>query len=189
MVRHVGVDVSKAWLDVALLDGERVRWFRAANDAAGHAAIVAWLARQLAGEPVHVCLEATGVYGFAFARAMHAAGHRVSLVNPSGAGGARSVCNAAGVSRRRRAQIKAFGGSELLRTRTDKVDAALIARFCRALQPAAPRRSPDRRCSADRMIRLLADHGRRRPRRSCGCASWSAAAPRSRRCARRRSTG
>jgi transposase len=90
MVRHVGVDVSKAWLDVALLDGERVRWFRAANDAAGHAAIAAWLARRVADEPVHVCLEATGVYGFAFARVMHAAGHRVSLVNP--------------------AQIKAFGG-------------------------------------------------------------------------------
>lgn len=142
MVRHVGVDVSKAWLDVALLDGERVRWFRAANDATGHAAIAAWLAQRLGGAPAHVCLEATGVYGFAFARAMHQTGHRVSLVNP--------------------AQIKAFGGSELLRTKSDKSDAALNARFCRAMQPPAwtpPReavlrlRELVRRCAALKAMR------------------------------------
>jgi transposase len=142
MVRHVGVDVGKAWLDVALLDGERVRRFRAANDATGHAAIAAWLAPRLGGATAHVCLEATGAYGFAFARAMHEAGHRVSLVNP--------------------AQIKAFGGSELLRTKTDKVDAALNARFCRAMQPPAWAPPPEavarlrelvRRCAALKAMR------------------------------------
>jgi transposase len=142
MTRHVGVDVSKAWLDVALLEGERGKHFRAGNDAAGHAAIEAWMARQAGPEALHVCLEATGAYGFAFARAMAAAGHRVSLINP--------------------AQIKAFGRSELLRSRTDRIDAALIARFCRAMTPPAWTPPPDavlrlrslvRRCAALKEMR------------------------------------
>jgi transposase len=111
----VGVDVSKVFLDVGLLDGERVRHHRAGNDALSHASIDAWLSERGAS-PAHICLEATGAYGFDFARAMVAAGHKVSVVNP--------------------AQIKAFGKSELLRTKTDKVDAGLIARFCRAMNPS-----------------------------------------------------
>jgi transposase len=137
----VGVDVSKAFLDVAVLDGERVRHHRAGNDPAGHAAIAAWLAERGA-DPAHICLEATGAYGFEFACAMVAAGHRVSLVNP--------------------AQIKAFGRSELLRTKTDRVDAALIARFCRAMNPrpwtppgpaVLALRGLVRRCAALKQIR------------------------------------
>jgi len=31
--------------------------------------------------------------------------------------------------------IKSFGQSELSRTKTDKADAALIARYCSAMQP------------------------------------------------------
>jgi transposase len=114
MTTYVGVDVSKAHLDLALLADERVRARRVANDSAGHAAAAEWL-EGLVSDDVHLCLEATGAYGFAFAAAMIACGHRVSLVNP--------------------AQIKAFAQSELLRSRTDKVDAALIGRFCRAMNP------------------------------------------------------
>lgn len=137
MVRYVGVDVSKTWLDVALLDGDRARHFRDSNDGEGHVAIQAWIATRVGTDPVHLCLEATGAYGFDFARAMVAAGHKVSLVNP--------------------AQIKAFGKSELLRDKTDRIDAALIARFARAHDPKAwvpPRdveltlRSLVRRCAA-----------------------------------------
>jgi len=46
---------------------------------------------------------------------LHDAGHVVSVVNP--------------------ARIKGFAQSELLRTKTDKLDAALIARFCLAMKP------------------------------------------------------
>lgn len=46
---------------------------------------------------------------------MHEAGHVVSLVNPS--------------------RITAFAQSEMLRTKTDQIDAALIARFCRLHAP------------------------------------------------------
>lgn len=48
--------------------------------------------------------------------ALHEAGHTVSLVNP--------------------ALVRAFGQSHLRRTKTDKADAILIARFCAMHQPA-----------------------------------------------------
>ena len=62
-------------------------------------------------------MEATSIYGDALAEFMYEAGHIVSIVNP--------------------ARIKGFARGELLRTKTDKVDAALIARFCAAIQPPA----------------------------------------------------
>ena len=66
-------------------------------------------------EHVHVCFEATGGWSEEVAIALSEAGHIVSLVNP--------------------ARIKAFAQSEMLRTKTDGIDAALIARFCRLHQP------------------------------------------------------
>jgi len=56
-------------------------------------------------------MEATGAYWEALAFHLHGLEHRVSVINP--------------------ARIKAFAQSELLRTKTDAVDAALIARFCK----------------------------------------------------------
>ena len=64
---------------------------------------------------VHVCLEASSTYGDELAAYMHDAGHTVSIVNP--------------------ARIKGFAQSELIRTKNDKVDAGLIARFCLAMHP------------------------------------------------------
>ena len=64
------------------------------------------------------CLEATGNYGEDLAIYLHEAGHIVSIVNP--------------------ARIKGFGQSELIRTKTDKLDAALIARFCLAMNELPP---------------------------------------------------
>jgi transposase len=46
---------------------------------------------------------------------LHEAGHSVSIVNP--------------------ARIKGFAQSELIRTRTDKMDAGILARFCLAMKP------------------------------------------------------
>jgi len=66
-------------------------------------------------EDVHVCLEATGGWSEQVAMSLIDAGCVVSIVNP--------------------ARIKAFAQSELVRTKTDRVDAALIARFCRLHQP------------------------------------------------------
>ena len=112
----LGIDVSKGKFDVVLMraDGKR-RWRTFANRAEGFAALLGWLDKQQA-LPVHACLEATGTYGLALASFLYQAGQPVSVVNP--------------------ACIKAFSDSELNRTKTDKVDAGLIARFCRALRPA-----------------------------------------------------
>ena len=69
---------------------------------------------------MHACLEATGGWSEDLALALHEAGHVVSLVNPM--------------------RIKAFAKSEMVRTKTDRIDAALIAPFChtRAPEPWAP---------------------------------------------------
>lgn len=112
----LGMDVGKRKFDVALQRGDgksRSRTF--ANGEAGFRALQEWL-QGLGVERVHACLEATGTYGVALAEYLHGEGHVVSVVNP--------------------AQIKAFGESELQRTKTDRVDAKLIARFCRAMAPS-----------------------------------------------------
>lgn len=114
---HLGIDVSKRDLRVALLRADgKYRDRKLPNDRAGHDQLLSWLEKK-AGERVHVCLEATGEYGEAAAERLHDAGHCVSVVNPG--------------------RIKAFADSQGLRTKTDAVDARLIARFCAALEPAA----------------------------------------------------
>ena len=111
----LGIDIAKASYQVSLKrpDGKR-RNKSVRNTAAGHTALVEWLTRQ-APEPVHACLESTGTYGEAVATALVDAGHRVSLVNP--------------------AAVKAFAQSQLRRTKTDGVDAEVLADFCAAMAP------------------------------------------------------
>lgn len=115
--RWVGIDVAKAKLDVAWLDERgKIKNHVFSNDAKGHAALSAWL-RQRAGTSVtvRVCMEATGPYGEAPAMALADAGFVVSVVNP--------------------ARIKGFAQSELVRNKTDRADAALLARFGLTMQP------------------------------------------------------
>jgi len=115
MSHILGIDVSKAKLDVALRrpDGT-LRSKVVENTPAGFGVLSAWLASH-GVDAVHACLEATGTYWEAIAQYLADAGHTVSVVNP--------------------AQIKAFGGAGLTRTKTDRVDAKLIAAFCAAQCP------------------------------------------------------
>jgi transposase len=112
----LGLDIAKKTLQAALLVGDKLRHKQFTNDQAGFAALSAWLTKQGVAH-THVCLEATGSYSDAVARFLHQAGHRLSLVNP--------------------ARIKAFAQSRLVRTKNDKVDAGLIARYCLEAAPAA----------------------------------------------------
>lgn len=112
----VGIDVSKRKLDVALLFGGKVKHKAAPNTPDGFEELCSWLARNNA-QGAHVCMEATSTYGEPVAAYLHERGFTVSMVNPS--------------------RIKGFAQSELSRTKTDKSDAALIARFCEALGPSA----------------------------------------------------
>src|SRR6185436_7890641 len=111
----LGIDIAKAKYVVSLrrADGKR-RQKSCPNTAEGHAALIGWLQKYSAGA-VHACLEATGTYGEAVATALSEAGHRVSVVNP--------------------AAVKAFAQSQLRRTKTDGVDADVLADFCAAHQP------------------------------------------------------
>ena len=112
---HLGIDVSKAKLDCALrFPSGKYRDKVVENTKRGFTVLTEWLSRQDASSP-HVCMEATGVYWEAVAEHLAEAGMVVSVINP--------------------AQIKAFGGSRLVRTKTDKADARLIADFCHERQP------------------------------------------------------
>lgn len=112
----LGIDVAKAKLDCALRfpDG-KFKTKSIENSPAGFKTLVEWLAKHGAAS-AHVCMEATGVYWEAVAEYLAADGMTVSVINP--------------------AQIKAFGQSQLVRTKTDQVDARLIARFCAERNPA-----------------------------------------------------
>ena len=131
----LGIDIAKAKFQVALLlaDG-KVRHKTFLNAATGFQ-LAEWLRRQTVGG-VHACLEATGAYGDALATWLHDAGHRVSIVNPT--------------------IIHAYARTQLARSKTDRLDAELIARFTATHQPppwtppprdpsAAGPRAPSRR--------------------------------------------
>jgi len=110
----LGIDVSKATIDVHLLKGKG-KHKKFSNTADGFERLSAWLLSNEV-ETVHACLEATGRYGRRLAKFLHQAGHQVSVVNPG--------------------RIWGFRKSETLgRNKTDKIDAALIARYCAAMKP------------------------------------------------------
>jgi len=113
----LGIDVSKRIFIVALPVNGKLKHRKFQNTRAGHSALLSWLEQRNAGQDAHVCMEATGVYGEALAESLYDHGLRVSIVNP--------------------ARIKGFAQSEQLCTKTDRVDAGLIARFCASLKPVA----------------------------------------------------
>lgn len=114
---YVGIEVSKERLDVLLVCSDKREGQHFTNPPTGHAKLHEWLSRRLKVEAVHVCLEATGSYGDAIAEYLYKCGYAVSVVNP--------------------ARIKGYATSQMSRNKTDKLDAALIADFCRTQQPAA----------------------------------------------------
>ena len=116
MTAILGIDVAKNKFDIALLRSGKCKTRSFENKPSGFESLTAWL-KQHDVRTLHACLEATGSYGDALARFMFDAGHVVSVVNP--------------------ARIKAFGESELQRTKNDKMDAKLIARFCETMKPVA----------------------------------------------------
>lgn len=112
---YLGIDISKKHFDAALLSSAgRYKHKKFLNDASGFAALDVWLAKWSDGH-LHACMEATNIYGHALAEHIYDHDFNVSMVNP--------------------ARVKGFAQSELLRTKTDKQDASLIARFCQAMAP------------------------------------------------------
>lgn len=113
----VGIDVSKLTLDVRVDSQGQPRRLaqRLTNGPQGFAQLQSWFHAQ--GLPrVHACLEATGTYSDAIAGFLFEQGHQVSVVNP--------------------ARVAAFRTSEGIRTKTDRHDALVLARFCAQKRPA-----------------------------------------------------
>lgn len=113
----LGIDIAKAKFVSTLLTPEGKRRRKSCpNTSAGFAELRAWLTRH-GVERVHAGLEATGTYGEALATWLHEAGHQVSVLNP--------------------ATIQAYGRAHLTRSKTDAIDADLIADFVATQQPPA----------------------------------------------------
>jgi transposase len=135
-VAILGIDVAKKTFNVVLLRGEKKKHKQFANHQQGFAELSAWLAKQ-GVTPVWACLESTGNYHDALARYLSEVGHQVSVVNP--------------------ARIKAYGQSQLQRTKNDKADAALLARFCRDTRPRLWTAPPPEQRELQALVRHLDD--------------------------------
>lgn len=117
----LGIDVAKAKLDCSLLleptsTKRKSKTFN--NNKAGFSNLLDWLKKQgISPVDLHVIMEGTGVYHEQVAFALFDAGAKVSIVNP--------------------AQIKDFGRSLAVRTKTDGVDSLVLARYGALLNPPA----------------------------------------------------
>lgn len=112
----LGVDVATLTLDVHVFLPEPTPgpFKRFANHEQGLAHLQAWLV-QHGYDRVHACLEATSTYSDLVAHFLYEQGHHVSLANP--------------------ARVAAFRTSEGIRSKTDRHDALLLARFCAQKRP------------------------------------------------------
>jgi transposase len=130
---YLGVDVAKKKLDCMVLDSSsgKVKAKVVDNTAAGFEKLLEWLDKQNVVKP-HVVMEPTGVYHEAAALALADAGLVVSFVNP--------------------AQLRAFAQGLGVKTKTDKQDSTVLAKYG-ATQKPAPWQPPSQ--SARRLKALL----------------------------------
>jgi transposase len=117
---YLGIDVAARTLAVALLTDApppAVALPPVANTPAGWQILIATLSDQ-GGAPAttRIIMEATGAYWQGVATTLHQAGWAVSVVSPG--------------------SVRAFARARLRRAKTDRVDAALLADYGRAMQPA-----------------------------------------------------
>ncbi|ELC7324121.1 IS110 family transposase, partial [Stenotrophomonas maltophilia] len=114
-MQFIGIDAAKATFDIALplSHGKYRTKAKLPNTPKGFDELLAWRAKHAPNAAVG--MEATGIYHEALARALVEAGVAVHVANP--------------------ARVKAFGQAEGMRTKTDRSDAKLIARFFEAQRP------------------------------------------------------
>lgn len=113
---YVGMDVSKATIDVCVSDGEV---WQVANDNRSMDELCSRIASL---GPTLVVLEATGGYELRAAGALAAARLPVAVVNPR--------------------QVRSYARSVGQLAKTDRIDARILARFAAAVRPE-PRPLPD----------------------------------------------
>lgn len=106
----LGLDVAKQSIEVCLLSSNgRVQKTSIENSKLGFQKLLCWLhGYDLAN--IHACLEPTGKYSRAIAAYLHAAGMKISQVNSY--------------------TVMCHGRSKNYRSKTDRIDAYLLADFC-----------------------------------------------------------
>lgn len=127
----LGLDVSKRTVDACLLfeDGQKLT-LKITNSKHGFEQLMSWL-QVCRKEDVHACLEPTGKYSVPIAFALHDAGFRVSQVHSYA--------------------VKHHGRSKKFRSKTDRIDAFLLADYCLKENPSVWTPAPD----AQRQLREL----------------------------------
>jgi len=111
---YAGIDIAKATLELGLGGTSS----SASNDPKGHARIIKLLVAAEAARPgykIHVILEATGGYEAALVEALHGAGLRLSIIQPS--------------------RVRHFARAKNKHAKSDPIDAAVLAAFGEAIQP------------------------------------------------------
>jgi transposase len=111
---YAGIDIAKATLELNV-DGTSSSL---TNELKGHARILKLLAAAEAARPgykIHVIVEATGGYEAALVEALHHAGRRVSVIQPS--------------------RVRHFANAKNKRAKSDPIDAAILTAFGEAIQP------------------------------------------------------
>lgn len=132
----VGIDVSKASLDICILP--EGRQMKMANDKQAHKALI----KELAGHRVGVVvMEATGKYHLKLHQALAQAGFAVAVINPY--------------------RSRKFSDSLGQLAKTDKIDAAMLALFGERLNPPGRPAPTDLMLEINDMVRarghLVAD--------------------------------
>ena len=120
MTHYIGIDVSKAKLDVAWLrdiNKNKVKTKVFKNEHADYPNLINWLKSNVTEDlsGIHITVEATGVYHENLAYYLHDQGFRVSIVNP--------------------AFVRSYAESLGSRHKTDKKDSILLARFAYSTKP------------------------------------------------------
>lgn len=106
----LGLDVSKAAVDACLLvPGSKPLKLRFDNSSSGFKRLLAWL-HGLDLEQIHACLEPTGVYSRELARFLWSHAICISQVNSFA--------------------VQCHGRSKNFRSKTDRIDAYLLADYC-----------------------------------------------------------
>ena len=130
----LGIDLAKLTFDATLLTTSGEQHYQSfPNTPEGFTQLQAWLT-QYGVTQLHACMEATNIYYEALATWLHAQGHIVSVVNP--------------------ARIKGYAQATMQRNKTDKLDSAVIALFCRTHRPKAWQPLSD----TQRRLRALVRH-------------------------------
>ena len=111
---HLGIDVSKYTLDCCLISDGIFYERKFYNDSSGMNKLQKWLDEHGADHTLHCCCEATGTYYETVAVALSGQ-YKMSVVNPR--------------------TVKGFGAAVLNRSKTDRQDARLIARYCQTMNP------------------------------------------------------